>query len=292
MRDPIPPGGVELNQMKQPVLQDELFLADVAQARSEEGRLHIWWLGQSGFLVLWQGEFLLFDPYLSDSLTHKYAATETPHVRLTARVIDPAMLDFITVVTSSHNHTDHLDGDTLRPILANNPGAPLLVPTANRALACERLQVDPGRLIPISVGTPQSIGSWTFHAVPAAHEELAVDEHGDHKFVGYVVKVGPWTLYHSGDTVPYDGLPADLKRFAIDVAMLPINGRDPARGVAGNLSGTEAVALAQDAGIKTIIPCHYDLFAFNTTSPDVFVAAAKQAGQEVHVMQNGERWSL
>ena len=48
---------------------------------------------------------LLLDPYLSDSLTQKYTATDKPHVCMTARVVAPERLDFIDLVTSSHNHT-------------------------------------------------------------------------------------------------------------------------------------------------------------------------------------------
>ena len=66
-----------------PLLKDEALLEDIRQARQETGHFHLWWLGQSGFLVCWGGRFLLFDPYLSDSLTRKYADTEKPHVRMT-----------------------------------------------------------------------------------------------------------------------------------------------------------------------------------------------------------------
>ena len=55
--------------MIKPVWQDDDFLDDVARARMDEEQLHLWWLGQSGFLVQWRGRHLLFDPYLSDSLT-------------------------------------------------------------------------------------------------------------------------------------------------------------------------------------------------------------------------------
>jgi L-ascorbate metabolism protein UlaG (beta-lactamase superfamily) len=278
--------------MKKPALQDEAFLADVADARLERDRLHIWWLGQSGFLVLWQDSFLLLDPYLSDSLTKKYARTNKPHVRLTERVIAPEKLDFVTVVTSSHNHTDHLDAETIRPLLTANPNLTILVPAANLTFAAERLQVAPERLTTVVCGQPQIIGQWRFHAVPAAHEELAVDENGNHRFIGLVVEVGPWTIYHSGDTVRYAGMREWLRPFTIDVAMLPINGRDPSRGVAGNLSGSEAVQLAQECGIKEIIPCHFDMFEFNTVTPDAFVVAAERTGQAYHLLQNGGRWSL
>jgi len=56
-------------------------------------------MGQSGFLIKWQGRGLLFDPYLSDSLTAKYADTDKPHVRMVERVIDPAKLTGIAAVT-------------------------------------------------------------------------------------------------------------------------------------------------------------------------------------------------
>src|SRR5688572_25556906 len=103
--------------MIRPILQDEAFLADGAAARADAatGKLFVWWLGQSGFLLCHAGECLVFDPYLSDSLTKKYAATDKPHVRMTERVVDPARLDFVRVVTASHNHTDHLDAETLGP---------------------------------------------------------------------------------------------------------------------------------------------------------------------------------
>ena len=115
-----------------PVQQDQALLADIATQRGGE-HLSIWWLGQSGFLVQWQGRHLLFDPYLSDSLTAKYAATDKPHVRMTEIAIAPERLDFIDLATSTHNHTDHLDAETLLPLMEANPQLQLLVPEANRA---------------------------------------------------------------------------------------------------------------------------------------------------------------
>src|SRR5258707_114703 len=104
--------------MIQPVLQDDEFLADVFAARDYPNDLHLWWLGQSGFLAQWQGRHLLFDPYLSDSLTSKYAATDKPHVPITERVIAPERIKFFDLITSNHNHTDHLDQETAIPFLA------------------------------------------------------------------------------------------------------------------------------------------------------------------------------
>ena len=82
-----------------------------------------------------------------------------------------------------------------------------------------------------------------------------------------------------------------LKPFQVDVAILPINGRYPERRVAGNLNGSEAAQLASDIGARCVIPCHYDMFEFNTASPDEFIKACKALDQGYQVMENGEHWS-
>ena len=277
--------------MIRPLLQDEAFLADVAAARGEPGQFHLWWLGQSGFLLQWQGRHLLFDPYLSDSLTKKYAATDKPHVRMTERVIAPERLDFIDVVTSSHNHTDHLDAETLIPLLRANPKMELVIPEANREFVVDRLKVVVELPRGLDAGQFTTVASFKIHAVPAAHERLEQDESGRRTFLGYVVEFGGGYVYHSGDTVLYDGMVEWLRRWPIDVALLPINGRAPERRVAGNLWGREAARLAKDIGARLVVPCHYEMFEFNTATPDEFVAECGRLNQPCRVLRAGERWS-
>ncbi|MEZ4611934.1 MAG: hypothetical protein R2838_17110 [Caldilineaceae bacterium] len=59
-----------------------------------------------------------------------------------------------------------------------------------------------------------------------------------------MAQCGPWTIYHSGDTVRYPGMDDILRAWPIDVAILPINGSRPERRVAGNLDGAAAAQLA------------------------------------------------
>jgi L-ascorbate metabolism protein UlaG (beta-lactamase superfamily) len=83
-----------------------------------------------------------------------------------------------------------------------------------------------------------------------------------------------------------------LAGFGVDVAVLPINGADPGRGVAGNLDGPEAARLARVIGAGLAIPCHYEMFAFNTASPEPFAAEARRLGQPVRILRAGERLTL
>jgi L-ascorbate metabolism protein UlaG (beta-lactamase superfamily) len=277
--------------MIKPVLQGHDFIADVKKASCEAEKLHLWWLGQSGYLIGWQGQYLLLDPYLSDSLTAKYDHTDTPHIRMTEKVIEPRQLDFINVVASSHNHTDHLDAETIRPLLAVNPELIVIVSEANRGFAAQRLQVAPRRLTGITCDRSRNIGKFILHAVPSAHEKVETDPHDHHKYIGLVIEAGPWTVYHAGDTVRYQGMAALLRKWKIDIALLPINGRDPARGVAGNLFPGEAAVLGRDMQAALVIPCHYEMFEFNTVDPLEFAKAAQKAGLPYHILKCGERWS-
>jgi L-ascorbate metabolism protein UlaG (beta-lactamase superfamily) len=280
--------------MIEPVQRDEALLADIAATRAAgDGALRLWWLGQAGFLVQHDGRHLLLDPYLSDSLTAKYATTDKPHVRMTARVVDPGRLDMVDVVTSSHNHTDHLDHETLWPLLAVNPDLAVVVPEANRPFAADRLRRDPATLVGAQHGSRVEIGGFGLTGVKVAHEELETDDAGRHRHLGYLVEAGPFTLFHSGDAVPYDGMVDEVARLAngrrIDIALLPINGRKPERRVPGNFWGDEAAHFAHAVRARLAVPMHYEMFFFNTESPELFVATAVALGQPHRVMRCGER---
>jgi L-ascorbate metabolism protein UlaG (beta-lactamase superfamily) len=282
-------------ELIQPVLKDNELLADFAAARSDANRFHLWWLGQSGFLVQWQRQHLLIDPYLSDSLTKKYAITDKPHVRMTAIPVAPERLDFIDVVSSSHNHTDHLDHETLWPLLRVNPRLQMVIPEANRDFVADRLKTDPQWPLGVNDGTTVSAAGFSFTGLASAHEQLETDEQGNYRCLGYLVRFGPWTIFHPGDAVPYEGMAERLLELAgggtIDLALMPINGRLPERRVTGNFWGREAAEFAQRIGARMVIPMHYEMFTFNTETPDEFVAAAEKLNQPYRVLHCGERWT-
>jgi L-ascorbate metabolism protein UlaG (beta-lactamase superfamily) len=273
-----------------PLQSHDSLLADIHASDRRDGGFRLWWLGQSGFLLQWQGIHVLLDPYLSDSLTKKYSQTDKPHVRMTELVIDPARLSFVDIVTSTHNHTDHLDAETLVPIMAANPRVKLVIAEANRAFVADRLQIDAGAAIGLDDGASVEISGIRFSGIASAHEALECDERGRAKYLGYVLRFGGRTIYHSGDTVRYEGMAEKLRPFKMDVALLPINGRAPERRVPGNLFGWEAAQLARDMEAKLVIPCHFEMFEFNTASPDEFVQQCRKLEQQFKVLRCGEQW--
>lgn len=210
---------------------------------------------------------------------------------MTERVVGPECLDSIDVVTSSHNHTDHLDAETLQPILRLNRNLTLIAPEANREFVAERLGLSKNSPVGLDAGRATTVAQFRFTGVPAAHETVETDALGRCKFLGYVIEFGPWTVYHSGDTVLFEGMAESLRRWKIDLALLPINGRAPERRVAGNLNGYEAATFAKEIGARLVIPCHFEMFEFNSASPQMFVETAGRIRQPFRLLRAGERWS-
>jgi len=244
---------------------------DHAAHRPPDGRLLVRWLGQAGFLVRTAELTVVIDAYLSDSLAVNHRGTTLPHTRMMASPVAPDALRDVDWVLCSHAHSDHMDPGTLPVIAEHNPKCRFVVPRAERETALAR-GVPPDRLVPVNAGEQLELdGNSTLEILPAAHEEIRMDPAGQHHFVGYVLRAEGFALYHSGDCVPFAGLPDLLRAARPDVALLPVNGRDPRRttsGILGNFSFTEAVDLCMSAGISVLLPHHVGMFDFNTIDPE------------------------
>jgi L-ascorbate 6-phosphate lactonase len=279
--------------MIEPVCYGRELIDEIALTVPQAGSLVVWWLGQSGFLIKSPHGLLAVDLYLSDHLTNKYEATSRPHIRMTRAPIRGHDLEGVDLILASHKHSDHLDPGTLPDLLAASPGAIVVVPESILDHA-EQLGLPRSRLLGLDAGDTLERAGFRVHAVPSAHEGLDTDQNGRHLYLGFVIEAEGRRLYHSGDTVAYPGLCERLGTDPFDLLFLPINGRDPARGVPGNMSASEAVDLAAQIRPRSVAPHHYDMFTFNTVPVEVFAAEARRlpAGVEAHILSCGERWEI
>jgi L-ascorbate metabolism protein UlaG (beta-lactamase superfamily) len=252
-------------------IKQDLSLANDLLATNPLDDLNVWWLGQAGFAFRFGKFSMLIDPYLSDSLAKKYKSSEFPHIRMMTPPLKPYEARHINYILCTHRHADHMDAETIMPIFANNPCCKCLFPRA-----WEKHLIDFGAqekdLITINNEEVVNLNDKiSVKAIPSAHESLEVDAEGNHLYLGYIIKFKNITIYHSGDCVPYNGLLENLQKYKIDIAFLPINGRDEfrkSRGIPGNFTFEEASKLCLDAKIKYLIPHHFGLFDFNTISLD------------------------
>jgi L-ascorbate 6-phosphate lactonase len=279
--------------MIEPVRQGAELVEEIEGTIPAPGTLSVWWLGQSGFLIKSRAGSLAIDLYLSEHLTKKYEYTDRPHIRMTRAPLRGGALRHVDLVLVSHKHSDHLDPGTLPDLLTASPGAVLALPVAIRESAIS-LGLPADRLVGLDAGRGVERAGFRVRAIPSAHEGLDTDEAGRHLYLGYVIESEGLRLYHSGDSLAFDGLAGHLGPDRFDVLFLPINGRAPARGVPGNMSAAEAVELASRVRPRFVVPHHYDMFTFNTIPVAVFASEARRLpeGAEPRILRCAERWEV
>jgi L-ascorbate 6-phosphate lactonase len=230
------------------------------------------WLGQAGLLVEAGDTRLLIDPFFSEYEARLY---ESPAPAQYAAGIDALLV--------THDHLDHLDQGFLPALEQGSSSARIVVPAPVAGQVGRQVDaVEPGQ----EVSLPNDV---SVKVVPAWHADDPANGYteGGGRYVGYVVATPSAKLYHSGDTLVTEALIEQLRDSSIDVAFLPINGRDAfreARGIAGNMSFREAVELASRIGASTLVPIHWDMFAGNTEWPGRAVDEAAATNSELHLV--------
>jgi L-ascorbate 6-phosphate lactonase len=254
-----------------------------AKLAPSRGQVALWWLGQSGFALRGSAANVLVDPFIADHPDRLYP----PPFR-------PDQVGGLDVVAITHDHLDHLDERSLPGLADASPDARFVVPEP----VVERvtgLGIPAERVIGVQPDGPLELNGLTIHAVPASHGDDLKDGYGFglersgglYRFLGYVFDLGGVRVYHAGDTIPYDGLEERLSELRVDVALLPINGRDAQReeqGIVGNLNEEEAANLAAAVGVDLLVPMHYDMFAANPGSPELLVELVTKEHPELQVL--------
>jgi L-ascorbate 6-phosphate lactonase len=228
------------------------------------------WLGQAGFRLDFGESSLVVDPWVSP---HEKRLIPAPPLDLAA--------DGVTALFITHEHFDHLDLDFLPTFLERSPTATVVLPESLVELV--EGVVPESQIVAVNPHDAVEVAGVAIDVAPAIHGVTMDDAYGDGsslgggpRFVGYAFRGRP-SVYVAGDTIATDGVTSSLSRLGIEVALLPINGRDAAReaqGIVGNMDAAEAVELALGIGATRLIPYHWDGFAGNTVQPGTVVDSA------------------
>jgi len=253
-----------------------------AESSSQNRPVHLTWLGQAGFVLLAGPTRILIDPFTGAHALRRFAPPPLEEIACD--------VDWLLI---THEHLDHLDPDFLPVVVERSPGVQIVVPSPLAELAAQmsgrdRLHlVQPGDSLRLSEDAALEVMP-AYHAVDVG-QAYGDGSTGDRtaRFVGYLLQFDKLSVYHSGDTLVTTDLLEHLASRTVDVALLPINGRDYFReraGLVGNMGVREAVGLAAQIGASTLVPMHWDLFTGNTERPGAVLDEVVATDADLHVL--------
>jgi L-ascorbate metabolism protein UlaG (beta-lactamase superfamily) len=263
------------------------LIAQIDRLVVPPGQLALWSLGQSGFAIKGGQTIAYIDPYLSERLD-----ASGKSARRFPAPLDPGRAGHAHVVFTTHEHGDHTDIGTLGPLMAASAGATLVTSPQGREMALQGDVADE-RIRLARLGERVELAGLAYTAIPAAHYSYEVDSHGHSRWMGFLIECNGVTLYHSGDTVVIPQIFEALAGRSIDIALLPINGRDyfrEERNITGNLWPGEAIELALRLKARLLLATHNDLFAHTRVNPGLLFDELDRRApwQRCHMLQPGE----
>lgn len=269
----------------------EALLEEIQNSRTEPGKAVFWFMGQHGFVINMSNTVIYIDVILNDILD-KNGVTKRNYREPFA----PSLVSRLDYFFCTHKHRDHLNVETLAPAAKANPGARFIVPTPHCGVLTAA-GIPEAVVTGAHEGAELSLpGGITVSPVAAAHPEYSTDEKGNDQCLGYVIRGGGISVYHSGDTYITPRLVDTLKKLApIDVVILPINGGDferTAAGIIGNMSVLEAVKLTRALDADFAIPTHYDMMSSNSENPGLFAEYMYSLcpAKRFHIFALGEKF--
>ncbi|MDG1541536.1 MAG: MBL fold metallo-hydrolase, partial [Candidatus Thalassarchaeaceae archaeon] len=201
----------------------------------------------------------------------------------------PDEFPHIDYIFCTHWHDDHICPTTLPKLAEQFPAAKFVVPLRSRKMIIE-MGIPRGRIHSMHGNDSGQLSKGlSFFSIPAAHEELDVDDRGAHTYLGFLIRCDGTTVFHMGDSRPYPNWVSNIQRAArllcvegageapIDIAMLCINGND-------NLRHDEACDLAEILDVGLAIPMHYGMDPGNTVDPQIFVDEVESRGDKIPYM--------
>lgn len=256
----------------------EALAADIAESRVAAPTL--WWLGHASFAVKFANILFVVDPLLSHS-------PDRP--RVVPAPVSAASIKGVDLVLCTHAHAGHMDGESIRALLAGSPHAKVVLPKSASSHAH-------------SLGVPYERMTTTdadlrveyfkdglygrVYAAPSAHPELDRTPLGGYPYLGYLIRFGGETIYHAGDCKAYPDLAQRLLRYNVTVALLPIGGE--------NFTPGEAADLCSQIGARWVAPMHYGTFEDGSDEVNRFIEhlLGQRPEQRFKVFEPGERWTV
>src|SRR5258708_15641283 len=210
------------------------------------GRVALTWIGHVSFMVQFTALNVRIDPNFANWL-FLLKRIKRPGVKL--RDLPP-----IDLVLLTHAHFDHFHKPTLKKLAAPKIG---VMPWGVGDLA-KGLGFD--RIIELQWWESFTHGSWAVTLTPAKHWGARTLRDHHRGYGGFILHHQGRSIFHAGDSAYFDGFKEIGKRFAPEVALLPIGAYHPASFRNVHMGPDEAMKVFHELHSKWLIPMHYGTF--------------------------------
>lgn len=227
--------------------------------------MHLYSLGQSGYIFKYNSISICIDPYLSNSVQDLLGSKYKRQIPIYDNIKVLSSLDWLLI---SHEHLDHCDPESLTKLLEYSPNVKIVGPSSVWRIL-SKLGLDSETFLFSNCESWIDLGNGVkIISTIAAHPEIQMDSKGNHCFVGYIIDFDGSKIYHSGDTSLVDEVIEDVNsKGPIHAAFIPVNERNYLRekeGIVGNMGIRDALHFASILGVKYFVPMHYDMFQPNS----------------------------
>jgi L-ascorbate metabolism protein UlaG (beta-lactamase superfamily) len=241
-----------LDEVKDPIKKPR-FKPDPAQWNPNA--ITASWLGHSTVLINFYGVRLITDPALFSRVGANLGLGTIGPKRLIAPALRVRELPMIDVALLSHAHLDHLDVPTLRRLR----GSPFAVTAKSTADILRGTRLRPTELNwgeSVRLATPH--GEVRIEAFQVKHWGARWRRDSHRGYNGYIVEREGKKILFGGDTAFSPTFAALRSKGPFEIAMMPIGAYQP--WIVSHCTPEEAVAMANQAGGKRVLPIHHQTF--------------------------------
>lgn len=220
----------------------------------KNGQIAITWIGHASFLIQFNDLNILIDPNFANWLFILK--------RIKRAGIQISDLPPIDLVLLTHAHFDHFHKPSLRKLHSPKLGImPWGMADLTRGLQFERV-------IELQWWETFSHGGWKVILTPSRHWG-ARSLHDQHRgYGGFIIEHQGRRVYHAGDSAYFDGFKEIGRRYAPEIALLPIGAYRPEGLRHVHIGPEEAVQVFKDLRAHVMVPMHFGTFKLSFEDMD------------------------
>jgi L-ascorbate 6-phosphate lactonase len=258
------------------MLGDRHDVVPAMEAYPVTSGLRLWWFGGPSYAIRTPQSTVYIDPY------HSGDRADDPKgfVRAIPNVFFPEDVTRADLILSTHNHEDHCDPLTLRPMCARTTARLIAAPSSSEMMA--GWDFTEGRVDTMPPGTTKQYGDVEITAYPSR-------DWSDHGAVTFVLRSQGRTVFIGGDTLYTDAFEDIAKAEKIDLAVLAL-GRNH-REVIDQELYVDPPGLARAARTlqaKHLLPVHWDIWQGWLEDPHLIEPHLEGSGIALVILAQGE----